>query len=81
MKNKEISFLKLSKKNLNIFDTLRLYKLLLESSHDDSSLVKLFLDNYYDLESLPEELYKTFLYCIHTDRYNELFIVLLKLRS
>ena len=45
--NKEMIFLKLSKKKLNKFDILKLYKLLLQLSFNDFKLAKLFLDNYY----------------------------------
>ncbi len=76
--NEKEVLLNLSKKELNLFNTIKLYKLLLKLSNDDLPLVKLFLNSYYNIEFLPEDLYKTFLYLINTDKYKELFTILLK---
>lgn len=75
--NKTTTLFNLSKKKLNIFDTARLYKILQEIPSNDISLVKSFLDNYYGIDSLPDDFYKMFLYCVRSNRYKELFNILL----
>lgn len=75
--NKTTTLLNLSKKKLNVFDTAKLYKILQGLESNDLALLKLFLDNYYSINSLPEDFYKMFLYCVHSNRYKELFGILL----
>ena len=48
--NEKEVLLNLSKKELNLFNTIKLYKLLLKLSNDDLPLVKLFLNSYYNIE-------------------------------
>ena len=68
----------LSKKKLNIIDGTISHKLLLKLSSDDDTEIKLFLDNYYNIESMPPEFYKMFLSYIHNNSFKELFDILLR---
>lgn len=77
MKSKTQVFLKLSKKKLNVFDVVLLYRLLLTIPYDDVTFVKLFLDNYYNISSMPLNFYQMFLYCVHSNQYKQLFDILL----
>lgn len=76
--NKEQSLMKLSKKRLSVIDIVTLYRILLDFPSDNITLLKMFLDNYYGIESMPVDFYKMFLYCIHSNRFKVLFDILLK---
>ncbi len=76
-KDLNASIIKLSKKNLGIFHVLKLYNIFTSLARDDIAPVKLFLDNYYNCSNMPEDFYKMFLYCINSDMYKQLFVVLL----
>lgn len=76
MESKTQVFLRLSKKKLNVFDVVFLYRLLLTIPYDDITYVKLFLDNYYDIQSMPLNFYQMFLYYVHSNQYKELFDIL-----
>ena len=54
--------LKLCNKRLSEIDRIDLYYLLLKLPYYDTTFVKLFLDNYYKVESLPSEFYKMFIF-------------------
>ncbi len=66
-----------SKNKLNLFKALKLYKLLSNIPTNDFTSVKLFLDNYYKIDSFPDEFYKMFLHCIHSNKFKDIFKVLL----
>lgn len=75
--NLKATLLRLSKKKLNVFDIVKLYKILLELPYNDITFVKLFLNNYYSVAELSDDFYRLFLYCVHSNKYKELFDVLL----
>ena len=76
-KNLKTRILKLCKERLSIYDKQELYILLLRLPYDDITFVKLFLDNYYKVNELPREFYKMFIYNLHSNRYNELYHIVL----
>ena len=71
------SILKLCDKKLNIFERERLSLWLLNLPYDDTTRIKSFLDAYYKVDSLPLEFYKLFMYNVNSNRYKELFNILL----
>ena len=72
------TLLRLSKKRLGLLDAIKLYKVLLKLPANDITDVKLFLNNYYQIDNLPEEFYQLFLNFVHSNRYQELFDILKK---
>lgn len=68
--------LKFSKKKLNIFKVCELYITLLKIPYNDTTFIKLFLNNYYNIDNFPEEFYRLFVYNVHSNRYKKLFDIL-----
>lgn len=75
--NLKSTLLKLSKKKLNVFDAVKLYKILLELPYNDIAYIKLFINSYYSVAELSDDFYKLFIHGVHSNRYKELFNVLL----
>ena len=78
LSDKKQKLLKFSNKNLNIFDISSLYIRLPKLQDEDIGLVKQFLDSFYDVEKMPLDFYRMFLFCLHGNKFNELFSILLK---
>ena len=77
-KNKKNILLDISKrKKLSFLDTVIIYRLLY-NTYDDTTFVRLFLDNYFGINGMPVEFYKLFLYCLHSNRYRILLDILAK---
>ena len=56
--NNKIGFLKLNKKDLNLFNAIKLYRFLLKIPNNDITFVKSFLNSYYNINYFPDEFYK-----------------------
>ena len=74
--NNKIGFLKLNKKDLNLFNAIKLYRFLLKIPNNDIIFVKSFLNSYYNINYFPDEFYRMFMYWVQNNKFNELFKVL-----
>jgi hypothetical protein len=76
--NNQNAILKICKSKLNFFNVAKLYIFLSKLSQDDITFIKQFIDNYYEIDYLPSEFYNLFLNCIHSNRYQQLFKILIR---
>ena len=76
--NKDDKIRKLSKKKLNVIDIIKLYNIFNKLLSNDISLVEIFIKNYYyKVEDMPKEFYISFLNCVHSNNYKELFTIII----
>ncbi len=76
-KDLNASLSKLSKKRLNVFDIVKLYRLFKKLSNQDIAYIKDFLNDYYGINNFPDEFYILFINSINSNSYKKLFQVLL----
>ena len=74
--NNKMGFFKLNKKDLNLFNAIKLYRFLLRIPNNDITFVKSFLNSYYNINYFPDEFYRMFMYWVQSNKFSELFKVL-----
>ncbi len=70
---------KMNDKYVSTIDIVKMYGVLSNLKIDDLNYIKIFINNYYNLEEeLPEKFYIMFFNTIHGDKYKELLDIILQ---